>query len=588
MKRIRSLYTKLQIALIASILATALLYTVVSINILRPRQEKELIAQAQTASDTISSGIDVRLQEMVMYASVIQNSEDLSSSLEDYYRSPAGSNSSVQVDMVLSALISRYPIQLKSVLLVDENGNRFSSFSFTDDDMSYLQDEWYNRVLNANSLSVFSDIYPVEQFRSSYCLVYAQKASYSGRSFSVFTIAYADTLLQEANQQAQTVLDNYKLLNNSMDSFYILNEDIPFDTGNFNFNPLQDTHIYSTAEGTFLVNKIYNGPWYLVSFLSEETLHQSFLQSYSSVILMFLSFCVLSVGIISILTYRFLKPLRKLTDTMTAVSAGNYDLRAEITASDEIGNLAIVFNHMLDSLQTQFSQLLQKERQEEKLKYTVLAGQIDPHFICNTISKVNSLTRQKRYDDVLSVNTSLIAILRDRLKMDGLHVFVTLKQEIESLKQYIRIITLNDDTDVSVNWELEDQVLDLPVPQNILQPLVENALLHGLTDEQTGNISGTLIITAKLLDGKLFLSIYNSGNIIEKNLLRKLNAGISISDRGRSHIGLTNIQSRLFGLYQDHAHFEINSDEGVGTEVVITIDPTPPNLSWLHDDTELG
>ena len=583
MKFFSTISRKLILIFISVMIVTIILAIVISNSILSPRLEQQVIDRASYANQQISDRTDILLKEIRYYTTSLVAGNDLIGALQYFYSHPQSNDAQSKISLTLSSIVARYPLLFKSILIVDEAGNNFSSFSYTTGDLANVSPDWYNTVINSEQISTFSNIYTVSQFRSSYFGVYAQKFDLDERKYSIFTFFYADSIIDEANDLAENTFDNFVLTNKNYESFYTYDPDSLMNIPSIELNPLNDATILDGTDGKYLIKRMYSSPWYIIAFLSYSSLNDAYIFYITTLILMFVFTGTLSVILATIAVTLTMQPLKSLASVMFRVGKGDYSVRAKVSTRDEIGNLAGIFNQMLVDLQAQIQSLLEKEKNEQRMKYAMLIAQIDPHFICNTMSKINILARKKRFDEVISINTALINILRDRLRIDSAFVFDSVDQEIATLKQYLLILSYRCENKVNIYWDISETVKNQLIPKNILQPLVENAFFHGMTDQNDGTISGDIKISVKYIDDNIVITVFNTGQAIEKTKLSELNSPEPKHQRRRGlHIGLLNIRNRLKYLYGDKACFVLESTPGIGTLVTITLDPSAPGESWYE------
>ena len=201
------------------------------------------------------------------------------------------------------------------------------------------------------------------------------------------------------------------------------------------------------------------------------------------------------------------------------------------------------------------------QQQAQRTQYDLLTSQINAHYIYNTMSAVNSLARMGRCDDVVRVNSALIRILQSNLRVQGGNLFTTVRSGMETLRSYWSIESIRPNNHSELVWNVQEDVLDLPLLKNILQPLVENSLRHGLTDEETGEITGRVSVTITRSDGFLHIRVEDDGRGVSPELLPLLNEPGLWDGEGR-HIGLSNIRKRLDFAFQGRAGMKISSEKG--------------------------
>jgi two-component system, LytTR family, sensor kinase len=201
--------------------------------------------------------------------------------------------------------------------------------------------------------------------------------------------------------------------------------------------------------------------------------------------------------------------------------------------------------------------------EQEKLllaaKISALASQINPHFLFNTLTSISSLIRSQPETARMVVHR-LSALLRRRLR-DPNH-FVTLREEVEALEEYLDIETIRFGPQLRVKMELDDDALDVPVPSMILQPLVENCVKHGLSRKVGG---GTITITARAQGEGALVEVSDDGlGMTEERLETALSVGI----------GLSNVHERLRVIYGARSALRISSTLGRGTRIQLEIPVT--------------
>lgn len=196
----------------------------------------------------------------------------------------------------------------------------------------------------------------------------------------------------------------------------------------------------------------------------------------------------------------------------------------------------------------------QLETQLSQAQLDALKMQLHPHFLFNTLNSISVLVR----DDAIAANRMLVRLselLRVALKSEGRQE-IPLRQELEFLRGYLEIEQMRFQDRLTVDFEVEKETLDAQVPNLILQPLVENAIRHGIAPRAE---SGLIQVQARRENGFVELCVSDNG------------AGLNESETPTSGIGLSNTQKRLEKLYGEQYGFEISSPETGGLQVKIKI-----------------
>ncbi len=282
--------------------------------------------------------------------------------------------------------------------------------------------------------------------------------------------------------------------------------------------------------------------------------------------------------IIFFILRRMLSRLTALSDKMAVVRDGDYSVRLEDSSNDEIGQLAAGFNDMTDRIRENVETIVEKERREKQLQYNLMVSAIDPHFINNTLNTSTCLAALGRNDEVIQVNEALIIFLKDNLKMKSSKTFDTVENELNVLEQYIIIQNHLCFNTITLRTDVSDEDRKLQIPKFLLQPMVENAILHGIMMNKDKNgkpVAGVIDVGISRKNGRISLTIQDNGigmtpETVEQYFYADEKAALDSGASG-SHIGVLNVRTRLSLLYDDDYSIDVESAPGKGTKVTITI-----------------
>lgn len=277
---------------------------------------------------------------------------------------------------------------------------------------------------------------------------------------------------------------------------------------------------------------------------------------------------VLLSAILTMLISRNLtRPLEMLMKTIQKIKSGDTELRTEIVNRDEIGELGRNFNEMLDQMEA----LKEKENQTNQLlsqaRYNALQAQINPHFLYNTLDTMSSVAESRGCPEVSMLSQSLSNIFRYSLNMK--EPFSTVARELMHLKNYTYIMSVRMQDNIQYIFDVDREVMQDKVPRLSLQPLVENALNHGLRNKRGEK---KIEIKAKRTDGELHISVRDNGVGMDAE---KMNESLRENTAERAEtgksIGLHNINARLKMLYGEKYGLFIESSGEAGTCVHMTL-----------------
>lgn len=277
---------------------------------------------------------------------------------------------------------------------------------------------------------------------------------------------------------------------------------------------------------------------------------------------------IIAAAILTILVSRGLtKPLDKLMQTIERIKGGETHLRVDVHNRDEVGILGQSFNEMLDQMEVLISQEYETKLLLNRAEYKALQAQINPHFLYNTLDTMSSIAQIQNCPEVSGLSQSLSNIFRYSLDMKN--PFSTVAKEIVHLKNYIYVMNVRMRDNVKYSFDIDETVLQDTVPRISIQPLVENALNHGLRNTRGDK---EIIVCAQVREGNLWISVQDNGvgmdaakvnDILEKN-------DINLVEKGSS-IGLNNINARMKMLYGREYGIHVESEVGKGTRIYLKI-----------------
>lgn len=278
---------------------------------------------------------------------------------------------------------------------------------------------------------------------------------------------------------------------------------------------------------------------------------------------------------------RNMKNIKKLSTEMNKVRKGDYEVQTKFHTGDEIQELGETFDLMVSTLKENIRKIAQQEKRESEIKYALMVSEINPHFIYNTLNTITYLAALKQNDDILKVNHALISLLKDRLKLKEFKSFDTVRNEIDLNNHYMEIQKHQHSDKVVLVWDVEPEMMDREIPKNILLPLIENALLHGMyekKDEEDEIIGGEVHVKIWEENGHLFLRVRDSGGGMDENTLKKyFGKTDKMEFKEGEHIGIRNIRFRLAYLYGTRYELTAKSKAGEGTEILVCLQSDSQN-----------
>ncbi len=261
------------------------------------------------------------------------------------------------------------------------------------------------------------------------------------------------------------------------------------------------------------------------------------------------------------LTARLYRNIRALNKNMHAVSAGNLEIRSSITSNDEIGEMANVFNTMMDQIESLMKKVKETEKQKRESEFAVLQSQIQPHFIYNTINSMKYFAHLKGIQEIEEVATAIVELLR--AVIGQVNEFIPLAEEIHYIKQYLVIQRFKYQQEFETVWEIDEALSQHMIPKLLLQPIVENALIHGIANRKGGCIT----IKAYILEDGIHCSVSDNGKGMPQADVDKLMDQAHREAQHLSGVGISNVFRRIRMIYGEPYEGHISSYMNLGTVV---------------------
>jgi len=312
--------------------------------------------------------------------------------------------------------------------------------------------------------------------------------------------------------------------------------------------------------------------WYVVSTIPFSYLNdQPFRIGLYIAILGILCF-LLSLLLSFIVSKSISKPLQKLVSSMNHLKKGKLSVRIEDRGSDELGVVAANFNDMVSELRFLIEEVRRKEHLKRIAELKTLQAQINPHFLSNTLNTVRWLANIQKAENIASIMDSLVRLLHGAMGKG--EELVTVREEISYVKHYLNIMAYRYYDKFHVGFHLEERILDCKILKFIVQPIVENCLLHGLEPSEG---QGLIVIKGYLDGDKLRISVTDNGVGMTPDMLDNL-LGTN-REHGKniqlSGMGIRNVDERIKLYFGEQYGVSIQSVPNVFTTVDIII---PANI----------
>ena len=280
--------------------------------------------------------------------------------------------------------------------------------------------------------------------------------------------------------------------------------------------------------------------------------------------------CALTIVLTILVARSMTKPLRKITALMEQVQQGDTSVHFNAQRYDEIGVLGRTFNQMLEKINDMTEQIVAVNVSKKQTEIDVLQSQINPHFMYNTLETFRMMAVKKDEYEL----AELIAMFGKMLRYNitTINETTTIRREIEYLQHYITIQNMRCKFKIELDCKVEKPLMDHPIIKLLIQPIVENAVFHGL--EMTRGRQGKILLSVRRMHNCITIDVSDNGLGMTGERLEKLRRILSLSyadAKQTSQIGLRNVSERMRLFYGESYGLTIESTENKGTLVRITL-----------------
>ena len=269
----------------------------------------------------------------------------------------------------------------------------------------------------------------------------------------------------------------------------------------------------------------------------------------------------LSLVISEALARHITKPVSRLDKAIAKVKDGDLSIQVKVKTNDELGRLTESFNQMVKDLKRYLEDRVQQQKDLNETTLRLYQTQLNPHFLYNTLDTIKWSAKIHQIPEIAVLAENLAVILRKSISSKP---FIQLREELDTIESYIKIQKIRFAGRFLYETEVPDMLEDCVIPKMILQPLVENAIIHGLD----GCANGYICIYAAQKDGILRISVTDDGCGMGQEMLDWINSPDPIKRDG--HLGLYNV-IRILKLYYGEEYGMQAESDAEGTTVTLTL-----------------
>ena len=260
------------------------------------------------------------------------------------------------------------------------------------------------------------------------------------------------------------------------------------------------------------------------------------------------------------------RPILRLRDKVLLVESGDLNTEFPLNSYSEINTLSLGLGQMLSRIRELMESEKRKEEQKRKMQYHLLQAQINPHFMYNTLFSIKCMVDMRENDRATDMLSAFIHLLRSTLaNPDSMS---TVREQVETLRQYSDLQKFRYGACFDIVIEYEDTVADCLLPQLLVQPLVENAILHGMMGQKKEG--GMIAVSVRQREGEILIQVEDNGiGMTPDQVAAALNDDGARADK--PHIGLRNVSDRIKLSFGEGYGLHIESQFGEGTRILLTV-----------------
>lgn len=363
------------------------------------------------------------------------------------------------------------------------------------------------------------------------------------------------------NQKKEVIsTNNERYLSNGSDALRNL-QDIAAEA--------KESHIYQTVREEdgecimYLIQQFTNTDFVIAGTVNAE---RTFYEKYNLVRNIVLAVVIAAVNIlfVFILVSRQTRPIYRLAKSMREQKQRDFGEYVKVEGTDEIRELSQTYNEMITDLHRYIDKVVETEQAKRTVELHALQMQINPHYIYNTLASIKWLIMQGCASDSAAAIDAFIALLRNTIS--NADEFITVRQEGENLRNYVKINQIRYGGRVNVEFYIQETCMDAKIPKMSLQPFIENAFFHAFPNGRRGNIN----VFVQQRGGRLSVEIADDGVGMTKQRLDSMRS----KEQKQEHftgIGVHNVDERLKLIYGMEYGVRIESERDCGTSVVVEI-----------------
>lgn len=531
--------------------------------------KEKLRTVAEQSMDSIEENINHVVNHIISASNVVV----LDNSVQDILLTQTTSNASKVFNdrlmqtslhyMEASVLLS---YQVETTLL-DFRGNLYQTNSEKMKVYNEVQEEaWYQEALSANGKFIWNTQLKGGQEGFTMARVIKKEAYIPTGVLSIHLLP--DKKLLGLLERKNDFFGTMRFIVNNQGE-RILSTQMPEEEAEIEnlIHMTDEIGLYTMNDEKVFVSKrvIDKTGWILIQIIPYDAL-MSDISSYRNFTLVTnIFFFVMILLVAYLLSQNITIAIKRLSQGMQRVTKGDLSVQLEVSGSLEVKQLNDSFNYMIDKIKILLDDVKEETKQKERIKLKALQAQINPHFLLNTLNGIKWLCVIEGAKTAEKMLISLGHLLENTLgKYDD---FITLHHEIACLNSYIELQKMRYGNRFEVKFDIESKTLNTKVPVLLLQPIIENAILHAFDDMED---KGLIEVTTRMREDFVEIWITDNGKGMTEEQMKALLTPLSV-EKKPTGIGILNVKERIELYYDEPCTLALDSEVGKGTRVLLLI-----------------
>ncbi len=533
----------------------------------------KIVALTNQNLEAVSEGVNQVIDDIIIASNVVVLDEEIVSILANPSQGVSeqiNNKKSVESKLQNMQASNLYPYNVETTLL-DFKGNSFNTgFQELNSYEEIVQQPWFEEAISKNGYFLWSgSSIEVPDYTNGITMIRLVKEDYYYAVGVLMIHVYPEKKVknllvreEEVGSTSRYLIDSFGQVILSSDTHTEIDVDEALDKlGN-------ETAVITQYNGQKVIiskNTIYKPGWSVLQIVSYESIMTDVSGYRDLMMVTNIVFIMIMLVAAYFVSKNVTKAISSLSFFIGKVTEGNFNVKSDISGSYEVNQLSNSFNKMVDRIEELIHQVAYETEQKQQTKIDALQAQINPHFLLNTLNGIKWLCVIENAKTAEKMLISLGYLLENTLgKYDEL---IPIDEEIKCLESYCALQKMRYGKTFEVHYEVSDALGAIKIPVLLLQPIVENSILHAFEDrEEMGEIN---ISIQEVADG-IEIVIQDNGIGMQEEQIGQL-MSLYPKKNKYSSMGMRNVKERIKLYYGDCCDMVVESEWGVGTRTVLTL-----------------